>query len=140
MADELTTHVRTILPPAKSATSVGTTSSSTEHALGKSWIVETQIHSRWGWISLPALVIILTVVFLAMTILQSKKRKLHAWKSSSLPLLYLSELDQNIQQDMRTLGNPVQVESLSEQVHVTLVKDKSTNDRWQLNSVDNVAH
>lgn len=140
IADGLTAHVRTVQPSVESAKMAGGTRSSTEHALGKSWVMETQIHIRWVWITLPAFLVLLTITFLVMVVLQSKQRRLDLWKSSSLPLLYLPEMDQNIQQDMRLLGDPVQVGSLSKKIRAMLLKDDSTSDTWQLHSVDKLAH
>lgn len=44
---------------------------------------------KWQWITLPVTVVLLSVVFLVITILVSRRQKqLALWKSSVLPLLY----------------------------------------------------
>lgn len=44
---------------------------------------------KWQWITLPVTVVLLSVIFLVITILVSRRQKLLAlWKSTVIPLLY----------------------------------------------------
>ncbi|OJJ31659.1 hypothetical protein ASPWEDRAFT_176721 [Aspergillus wentii DTO 134E9] len=103
-------------------------------AQGTSWTVETQIHVRWGWITLPVLLILFTMIFLVMTAVQSKIHKVDIWKSSTAPLL-CSGLDHNLQERMWAVGDPMQVENLTNRVRVRLIRDDRT-DTWRLDSYD----
>ncbi|KAL8641520.1 MAG: hypothetical protein Q9228_001683 [Teloschistes exilis] len=47
---------------------------------------QTCIGARWAWLSLPAAMLVLTVIFLAVTILQTRTPA--AWKSSATALLF----------------------------------------------------
>lgn len=56
-------------------------------AHGTSWFMQTSILVHWAWITLPALLVVLTVIFLAITTWQNQSRRLDVWKSSMVPLL-----------------------------------------------------
>ncbi|KAL4889976.1 hypothetical protein BDV59DRAFT_185456 [Aspergillus ambiguus] len=134
LAAALTTHVRKVGLRAKNATAAAFDVAPAEHAPGISWTMETQIHVRWAWIILPALLILSAIIFLGLTILQTKRSGLDVRKSSCLPLLY-SGLDEDIQKEMRIEGDLTQAEGLAEQISVRLVKDGSLNE-WRLESMD----
>ncbi|KAB8207581.1 hypothetical protein BDV34DRAFT_67357 [Aspergillus parasiticus] len=125
VADGLTTHIRT--------------ATSAAHTRGRSWSLETQIHVRWAWIALPVLLIILAILFLCWVALQSKQRRLDLWKSSSLPFLYISELDPKVQQDMRILGDPAKISTFSQEVSALLMKEDIPNATWKLHSGDRIS-
>lgn len=55
---------------------------------GTSHRVETYIHVRWEWLSLPVGLATLSIVFLVATIAKNERRRGMAWKSSSLALLF----------------------------------------------------
>ncbi|KAB8216994.1 hypothetical protein BDV33DRAFT_206775 [Aspergillus novoparasiticus] len=55
-------------------------------ATGTAWKMETQIHVRWAWVTLPALLVVSTAVFLDITALQTKSGGFDVWKSSPTPL------------------------------------------------------
>ena len=109
-----------------------------EPARGTSWTVQTQLHVRWAWIVLPALLIILTIIFLTMTALQSRRRRLDIWKSSNIPLL-CSGLEPNIQQRIKAVGDPMQTEALASRVYVRILKSEDTGDAWRLDAHDSVS-
>ena len=109
-----------------------------EPAHGTSWTVQTQLHVRWVWIILPALLIILTMIFLIVTALQSRHRRLDIWKSSTIPLL-CSGLDLNIQQRIKAAGDPMQTEMLASRVYVRILKSEDTGDAWRLDAHDSVS-
>jgi hypothetical protein len=63
------------------------------NAHGLAFKTETCIQVRWGWISFPASLVLLTIVFLAATIVKTQKsdhltRRHGNWKSSSLAILF----------------------------------------------------
>lgn len=107
-------------------------------ARGTSWTVQTQLHVRWAWIILPALLIILTIIFLIMTALQSRHRRLDTWKSSTIPLL-CSGLDPNIQQKIKAAGDPMQTEILASRVYVRTLKSEDTGDAWRMDAHNSVS-
>lgn len=104
-----------------------------EPAHGTSWTVQTVVQVRWAWITLPAVLIILTVVFLVLAALESRTRGVEIWKSSTVPLL-CSGLDQSLQQELRAVGDPTQIEGLTNGVRARLVKDEGGI--WRLDSKD----
>ena len=55
---------------------------------GQAFSFETYVHVRWGWIALPALVVLLTGIFLAAAILKSRQSRTKLWKSSALAMLF----------------------------------------------------
>ena len=107
-------------------------------AHGTSWTVQTQLHVRWAWIILPAMLIILTMIFLIMIALQSRHRRLDTWKSSTISLL-CSGLDPNIQQKIKAAGDPMQNEVLASRVYVRTLKSEDTGDAWRLDAHDSVS-
>lgn len=63
------------------------------------WQRETQTKVCWQWIALPVSLMIVTVAFLLMTALQTKKRGVDAWKSSNIPI-FCSGLDSKVQEKL----------------------------------------
>lgn len=86
---------------------------------GTSFIVETQIHVRWAWIFLPCLLLILTMVFLEITIFETRNKGLEAWKSSPTALV-CSGLDEDVQQEICAARDPVKMEELAADIPVRL--------------------
>ncbi|KAI0141600.1 hypothetical protein GGR57DRAFT_520173 [Xylariaceae sp. FL1272] len=54
---------------------------------GRAVFAESYVHVRWGFAVLPIIVVASTALFLAATILQSKRKETQAWKSSALAML-----------------------------------------------------
>lgn len=48
---------------------------------------ETYVHVRWAWFAYPATVLVLSLLYLLGTIIESQKRDVLIWKSSNLALL-----------------------------------------------------
>lgn len=75
----------------KQAVTGSSSSSSSDNsknvAKGTAWTTETYVHVRWWWITLPAALEALTLVFLLGTILRSAASGVAIWKSSTLALL-----------------------------------------------------
>ncbi|KAE8396437.1 hypothetical protein BDV23DRAFT_168242 [Aspergillus alliaceus] len=102
-------------------------------ANGTSYTGQTQIRVVWAWITFPALLILLTVAFLAITAIKTKRGRLEVWKSSTIPLL-CSGLDEQSQQTIRAQGHLVQMNKMTDQLHVRLWKGDmgSYGNKWQL--------
>lgn len=63
-------------------------------ANGTAWRVQTFVRVQWGWIAAPVTLVLLSLIFVAITIAQSgvQANRYEIWKSSSLStLLALSE-------------------------------------------------
>ena len=56
-------------------------------ALGATWENQTIIRVRWAWLILPAVLLLMTTVFLGVTILENSRGKVRVWKSNTLALL-----------------------------------------------------
>jgi hypothetical protein len=52
--------------------------------------LETILIVRWEWLGLPAAILLGTAAFLTITVVNSHRRRVNVWKSSSLPFLYHS--------------------------------------------------
>lgn len=57
-------------------------------ALGVAWENQTIVRVRWAWLSLPAVLLAATLVFLGATILGNSRGKVGVWKSNTLALLF----------------------------------------------------
>ncbi|KAI9738733.1 MAG: hypothetical protein M1834_008238 [Cirrosporium novae-zelandiae] len=58
------------------------------NSTGTAWKTETYIHIRWQWLILPVSLLMLSLVFLIITMLVSNKQNIPVWKSSQLALLF----------------------------------------------------
>ena len=56
--------------------------------IGTAYKMSTYVHIRWGWITLPAVVVLMTGAFLAAAILRSRATSTTLWKSSALAMLF----------------------------------------------------
>jgi hypothetical protein len=56
--------------------------------LGTSYEMSTYVRVQWGWIALPALVVLMTGAFLAAAILRSRTTRTKLWKSSPLAMFF----------------------------------------------------
>ncbi|KAF4876379.1 hypothetical protein CGCSCA1_v004541 [Colletotrichum siamense] len=57
-------------------------------AQGVVWEQQTCVHVNWAWLSLPAAMVLLTAVFLALTVIQTSFSDRPPWKSSMLATLF----------------------------------------------------
>lgn len=55
---------------------------------GQSYIQKTFIEIRWGWLAYPIALMLLTLVLLVAVIVETQRKDVVAWKSSSLALLF----------------------------------------------------
>lgn len=61
--------------------------SATAPVLGTVQVMQTTIHIRWAWLSLLAILVGLTIVFLLLVILDSRRHHTRIWKSSGIAAL-----------------------------------------------------
>ncbi|KAK2608337.1 hypothetical protein N8I77_006955 [Diaporthe amygdali] len=67
-------------------------------AIGTVWETQTCVHVNWAWISLPAGLLLLTIVFLLLTVLRTNSKRVRPWKSSMLAVLF-NGLDLHTRED-----------------------------------------
>lgn len=58
---------------------------------------EVYVHVRWGWLAFPLALLLFGLVFLALTIWQTKRMRVLPWKGARLPLL-LASIDDEVRQ------------------------------------------
>lgn len=56
--------------------------------IGTVWENQTCIRVRWAWISLPAGLLLSTIIFLVLAVLRTKSKETPVWKSSVLAVLF----------------------------------------------------
>lgn len=61
--------------------------SATAPILGTVQVMQTTIHIRWAWLSLLAILVGLTIIFLLAVILDSRRHHTRIWKSSGIAAL-----------------------------------------------------
>jgi hypothetical protein len=64
-------------------------------AIGDTMIAATLVYIDWGWLTLPLLIWLLSVVLWVATAWQTRKRKLPLWRNNPLTLVYLLGEKQN---------------------------------------------
>lgn len=70
--------------------------------LGAVWMNQTCVRVRWGWIALPGGLLLLTTMFLVLTVLKTRSSNGRAWKSSIFAVLF-----SGIDQETRQAAGPV---------------------------------
>ncbi|KAF2800629.1 hypothetical protein K505DRAFT_355590 [Melanomma pulvis-pyrius CBS 109.77] len=94
----------------------------TKAIVGTSWSMEQFVDIRWVWISLPAALLIGSLVLVCATVLQSRKNNTAAWKSSALATL-LHGLTEEARGRFDPNSSPSQIEAISEKLRVKLVSN-----------------
>lgn len=94
-----------------------------ELAQGLTYKNEVYIHVRWAWLALPISLVLLGIIFLAITISQSAN--VDIWKSSSLALLYHGLQDG---QHHDAVDSIQEMEELAKDHQVTLGRSTSQGD------------
>ncbi|KXS98316.1 hypothetical protein AC578_6840 [Pseudocercospora eumusae] len=91
--------------------------------LGQVHYLSTHIKVNWPWLSYPAVLVFLTVVFLILTTIFSAEKSQVAWKSSSLAVLFhgLAELAED---DLRS---PSMMTAAARKMAVQLQHDENGN-------------
>ncbi|KAL9112589.1 MAG: hypothetical protein Q9227_003160 [Pyrenula ochraceoflavens] len=84
---------------------------------------QTYIQVRWMYLALPIALAALTIFALLVAITESHKRKIVAWKSSSLALLFheLNGLDEN---DLTGITDTDGLEARAKRLKMTLARDQ----------------
>lgn len=88
----------------------------TAPVVGQVWNTETIVHVRWVWFIYPIAVIVLTLLFLVATIVESSTQHIKVWKSSILAVLFHG-FDPVYDSSNGTLDN-TQMEAHAKQVKV----------------------
>jgi hypothetical protein len=96
----------------------------TAPAVGQVWNTETIVHVRWIWFIYPIAVIVLTLLFLVATIVQSSTQHIKVWKSSILAVLFHG-FDPVYDSSSGTLDN-AQMEAHAKQVKVEFMPRQET--------------
>jgi Protein of unknown function (DUF3176) len=96
-------------------------------ANGTATNLEIYMHVRWGWLAFPAALVCLTIMFLALTMVDTARGHIPAWKSSPLPLLFHGlEGGENGQTRTLKLVNEIaEMERLAEEIDVRLMDSDS---------------
>lgn len=96
--------------------------------LGDAYALQVFVQVRWGWLTLPLVLLLLTFYFLLASIRESKKANVMPWKSSSIALLF-----HGLAEDRREVGRWVErraeLHEIAEGMEVQLVK---TERGWRL--------
>lgn len=99
---------------------------------GQSGSVEIYFKIKWAWITLPATVLVGAIVFLAMAMFETRRRKVEIWKNSTLPLMYnASDCDLKRDEDPVTLS---EMGELAEKTMITVQRSSSLG--WAFNRRD----
>ncbi|KAJ6072365.1 hypothetical protein N7467_010450 [Penicillium canescens] len=96
---------------------------------GTSYQLETQIKVRWAWVTFPAVLMVMAGGFLVVTILQTRQSGVPSFKSSSIPLVCLG-LDNEIQESLRLVNDPVAKDDASSTVMAKFVKSDDMS--WRM--------
>ncbi|KAF0322672.1 hypothetical protein GQ607_010129 [Colletotrichum asianum] len=83
MADSITTEMR------RNGSSVNPEQTIQGHV----WIQQQFVVVRWTWLALPATMLVLTSLFLAATIVETRRNDVGVWLSSPLALFFNAHLD-----------------------------------------------
>jgi hypothetical protein len=102
-------------------------------AYGDTIKVETCVQVRWPWISFPAGLVVLAILFLALTIWSTKQipstnsgRKV--WKTSSLAVLF-NRLDERLLREQGSMDKKSEMMDRAARLQVAL---KREDDGWKL--------
>ncbi|KAI0549875.1 hypothetical protein F4679DRAFT_544965 [Xylaria curta] len=96
-----------------------------EYARGQMHVNDTCITVRWEWLAYPATLVALTIIFLALLILQGPSGLTsQAWKSSILAPLFIS-LDEATYDPNYYDMSKYDMNQLAEQIHTQLIRDPS---------------
>lgn len=104
------------------------TSNNVGPVVGTVWGNQTCVHVNWGWIALPAALLLLTVVFLVLTVISTRSKKAQIWKSSIFAVLF-SGLDQGMRQ---AAGPVVTMEDMNAAADRTMVCLEDTKEGFRL--------
>ena len=98
---------------------------------GTSTSSEFYIHIVWAWMSVPIATVILSLIFLLITIHQSWQRRIPAWKSSLLAVLL--GLSSETRSELGGIIRPKEMEEMAKKRNVRL---ESNGGQWQIVKAD----
>ncbi|KAL9109478.1 MAG: hypothetical protein Q9227_005813 [Pyrenula ochraceoflavens] len=137
ISKSLTKYVRSVTPSQQAYrsngypvnwTGVGTVNGTTHYD-------EVFVSVRWPWLTFPATLIALTVLFLALTIAGTARSDVAAWKSSPIPLLFHGLAPAEAKQ-FSTLKDVVKMETLARGMQVRLQDDGNGSLRLEESRVE----
>ena len=77
---------------------------------------------RWPWLAFSAALVLLTIIFLVLTVIDSTRHDVAVWKSSPVPLLFHG-LDEKETERLRAAKGLAEMEKLSGDIRVALKDD-----------------
>jgi hypothetical protein len=93
---------------------------------GTASVSEAYVRVNWVWLSLPATVVVLMLVFLVLTLLANREQGAELWKSSILPFLYHG-LDDSALWHNEQYRTASRMEACSQRVEVRLQPSERGN-------------
>lgn len=99
---------------------------------GTVWENQTCVRVNWAWIALPAVLVLLTIVFLMLTIGQTRLQHGLVWKSSSLALLF-NGLDEKTRESS---GPVMRLQEMKSAADKAVMQLRETGDGFRLVTVE----
>lgn len=96
--------------------------SGVEPANGTASYQNVYVSVRWPWLAFSATLVLLTFMFLVLTIIDSSRHDVAVWKSSPVPLLF-NGLDDHETKRLGMASGVVEMEKLSREIKVELKDD-----------------
>lgn len=97
---------------------------------GVAYESETYVHVRWEWFAYPATVLVLSLLYLLGTIIESRNRDVLVWKSSNLALLLHGQGLELSKSDHMPVNTLSEMTEMAKDVEIELIQ---TNDEdWKL--------
>lgn len=124
-------HIHTTLTPNPRRPSLRSGSYSSP-VTGKSYSLRPYVSVRWAWLTLPALLVLLSLVVLLSTIIQTRQRKVKIWKTSAVATL--RGLGTGLHGELGGLGGTSAMEEEAEGRRVRLVRREGEEggEGWRL--------
>ena len=103
-----------------------------EHAARQAQVAEPFVQVGWAWLILPVAVLVLTIIFLAATMILGLVRQMPTWRTSSIPTL-LHALDDDTAAAIANRGPSLKVlEKGAEQYSMAA---STQREMWRLEGV-----
>lgn len=96
--------------------------------------VETYVHVRWVWLTVPMVLIVTGILFLGLAMIETTWHKVEVWKSSSLPLIYHS-LDEEKKRKVGMVNTLNEMEREAGKTNVGLQK-RDDGEEWVLATLE----
>ena len=93
---------------------------------------QTCVQVRWWWLAFPVVLVVLTIVFFAAMVIQTRRgdHPKHEWKSSPLPLVF-HKLERDTQDPNEDIIDINEMEGVARRLHVRLNPGKA----WRFTEV-----